>query len=85
MTGFQIIVAVADKELIGANKMKNTVEYIDKSGQKLVITTVGDELLITIGNHGNSVQIADNKLAEMVTHARPIENARHAYNYTPCN
>lgn len=65
--------------------MKNTVEYIDKSGQKLVITTVGDELLITIGNHGNSVQIADNKLAEMVTHARPIKNARHAYNYTPCN
>ena len=50
-----------------------------------MITTVGDELLITIGNHGNSVQIADNKLAEMVTHARPIENARHAYNYTPCN
>ena len=27
--------------------MKQTVEYIDKSGQKLVITTVGDELLLT--------------------------------------
>lgn len=41
--------------------------------------------LLRKNNEANSVQIADNKLAEMVTHARPIENARHAYNYTPCN
>ena len=64
--------------------MKQTVEYIDKSGQKLVITTVGDELLLVIGNHGNKVQITENKLLEMVAILKPV-NAKHARNSTPCN
>lgn len=64
--------------------MKQSVEFIDKSGETLFLTTVGDELLLAIGNHGNKVQITENKLLEMVTILKPV-NAKHAKTYTPCN
>lgn len=64
--------------------MKQTVKFIDKSGETLFMTTVGDELFLAIGNHGNKVQITENKLLEMVSILKPV-NAKHAKTYTPCN
>lgn len=64
--------------------MKNTVKFIDKNGETLFLTTVGDELLLVIGNHGNKVQITENKLIEMLSILKPV-NAKHAKTYIPCN
>lgn len=64
--------------------MKDTVEYKDNSGETLFITTVGDDLHIIIGKHGNKVQIPEKLLMEMISSLRPF-NAKHARNSTPCN
>ena len=64
--------------------MKQAVEYKNKCGETLFVTTVGDDLHIVIGKHGNKVQIPEKILMEMISSLRQF-NAKHARNSTPCN